>query len=136
MRVDFNVPLDDNLEITDDSRIQAVLPTIKYVLDHKARLILMSHLGRPKGKVVDDLRLTPVAKRLSELLGKEVIKLEDCVGEQVKDRLDNMKPQDIVLLENLRFHKEEMDNDRQFFAMGVLKGEFVTGLNEIHIHFR
>ena len=75
MRADFNVPLDENLKITDDGRIQAALPTIKYILEHNAKLILISHLGRPKGKVVDKMRLTPVAERLKELLGRNVVKL-------------------------------------------------------------
>ncbi len=114
MRADFNVPLDKNLKITDDSRIQAVLPTIKYILEHNARLILISHLGRPKGEVVDKMRLTPVAERLKELLGRDVVKLNDCVGAEVSDKVNNMKEGDIILLENLRFHKEEKDNDQNF----------------------
>ncbi len=114
MRADFNVPLDENLKITDDSRIQAALPTIKYILEHNARLILISHLGRPKGEVVDKMRLTPVAERLKELLGRDVIKLNDCVGPEISDKVNNMKKGDIILLENLRFHKQEKDNDQTF----------------------
>ena len=114
MRADFNVPLDKNLKITDDSRIQAALPTIKYILEHNARLILISHLGRPKGEVVDKMRLTPVAERLKELLGRDVIKLNDCVGPEISDKVNNMKKGDIILLENLRFHKQEKDNDQTF----------------------
>ncbi len=114
MRVDFNVPLDENLKITDDARIQAALPTIKYILEHNAKLILISHLGRPKGEVVDRLRLTPVAEKLKELLGKDVIKLNDCMGPEVRDKVSNMKEGDVILLENLRFHKQEKDNDQNF----------------------
>ena len=114
MRADFNVPLDENLKITDDGRIQAVLPTIKYILEHNAKLILISHLGRPKGEVVDKMRLTPVAERLKELLGRDVVKLNDCVGPEVSDKINNMKDGDIILLENLRFHKQEKDNDQTF----------------------
>ena len=114
MRVDFNVPLDDKLNITDDIRIRSALPTIKYAIDNGAKVILMSHLGRPKGKVVDSMRLTPVAKRLGELLGKKVTKTDDCVGDAVKKTVAAMKPTDVVLLENLRFHAEEEKNDPAF----------------------
>ena len=114
IRVDFNVPLDDKLNITDDIRIRAAVPTIKYALDKGAKVILMSHLGRPDGKVVDSLRLTPVAKRLEELTGRKVTKLDDCVGDGVKKAVAGMKPGDIVLLENLRFHAEEEKNDPVF----------------------
>ncbi|VAX35392.1 Phosphoglycerate kinase [hydrothermal vent metagenome] len=114
MRVDFNVPLDDDLNITDDRRIQAALPTIKYILEKEpSKLILMSHLGRPKGAVVESLRLTPVAKRLEELVGEKVLKTTDCVGGEVKSVVDNAT-QRVVLLENLRFHKEETANDPDF----------------------
>ena len=114
MRVDFNVPLDDNLNITDDRRIQAALPTIKYILEKKpSKLILMSHLGRPKGTVVEALRLTPVVKRLEELVLEKVVKTTDCIGDEVKSVIDNGTER-IVLLENLRFHKEETANDSEF----------------------
>ncbi len=113
-RVDFNVPLDELLNITDDSRIRAVLPTLRYALDHHAKLIIASHMGRPKGKVVPELSLSLVAKRLGRLLEKEVIMADDCVGPEVKQLVSNMKEGDVVLLENLRFHKEEVDNDETF----------------------
>jgi phosphoglycerate kinase len=114
IRADFNVPLDDKLNITDDIRIRASLPTIKYALEKGGRVILMSHLGRPDGKVVETMRLTPVAKRLSELLGKNVLTLKDCIGPDVKKAVAAMKPGDVVLLENLRFHAEEEADDPAF----------------------
>jgi phosphoglycerate kinase len=114
MRVDFNVPLDEKLNITDDMRIASAVPTIKYALEKGARVILMSHLGRPDGKVVDSMRLTPVAKRLEELLGRRVVKADDCIGDEVKGAVQGMKPGDVLLLENLRFHAEEEKNDPGF----------------------
>jgi len=113
MRVDFNVPIEEG-KITDDSRIRKALPTIKYVLDKGGKLILMSHLGRPKGKVVDDLRMDPVAKRLEELLGKPVKKLDDCIGAEVEKAVGEMQQSDVILLENLRFHPEEEAGDEEF----------------------
>jgi len=114
VRVDFNVPLDEDGNVKDDERIIAVLPTIKFLLKKNAKIILMSHLGRPKGKVIEKLKMDEVAKKLSELLDKEVIKLDDCIGEQVKERTNAMKNQEIIMLENLRFHAEEEKNDKKF----------------------
>lgn len=114
MRVDFNVSLDEAGRITDDTRIVLAVPTIKYILDQGASLVLMSHLGRPKGKVVESLRMDPVAHRLAELLGKKVLKLDDCVGPEVKEAVNKLKPGAIILLENTRFHPEETKNDADF----------------------
>ena len=114
MRVDFNVPLDGDLNITDDRRIQSALPTIKYILEQgAAKLILMSHLGRPKGEIKDEFRLKPAAARLGELLEEGVLRLDDCIGEEVKKAIDNSAER-VVILENLRFHKEETKNDPEF----------------------
>ena len=116
MRVDFNVPQDDEGNITDDNRIRQAMKSIRHVVEAGGKLILMSHLGRPKGKVVESLRLTPVAERLSELLGKPVRKLDDCVGDEVEQAVETMKEGDVILLENLRFHAEEEANDPPFAA--------------------
>ena len=114
VRADFNVPLDDSGNITDDTRIRAALPTIQDLTSKGAKVILVSHFGRPKGKVVEDMRLTPVAKRLSEKLGQDVVKCDDCVGDQVASTVANMKEGDVVLLENARFYPGETDNDPEF----------------------
>ncbi|MFC1864018.1 phosphoglycerate kinase [Thermodesulfobacteriota bacterium] len=114
IRVDFNVPLDKDGRITDDTRIRAALPTIEYLLNNNAGVIIMSHLGRPKGEVREDMRLTPVAKRLEELISRSVKKLDDCIGPEVEKAVNSMGPGEIILLENLRFHKEETDNDPEF----------------------
>jgi phosphoglycerate kinase len=115
LRVDFNVPLDEKTgEITDDNRIRASLPTIKYLTEHGAKVILMSHLGRPKGKVVDGLRLGVVARRLSQILGRSAGIAPNCVGPEVERMVANLKSGDILLLENLRFHPEEEAGDVSF----------------------
>jgi len=114
VRVDFNVPLNDDGDITEDERIKATIPTITFLLKKNAKIILMSHLGRPNGQIIEKLKMDKIAKKLSELLDKEVIKLDDCIGEKVKEKIDEMKNKDIVLLENLRFHAEEENNDEKF----------------------
>jgi phosphoglycerate kinase len=113
VRVDFNVPLAEG-KVVDDTRIRAAIPTIEYLLERGAKVILISHLGRPKGKVVPELRMDPVAERLSEILGRAVEKLDNCVGDEVKEAVERMKPGDIILLENTRFHPEERANDPDF----------------------
>lgn len=114
VRVDFNVPLNDKGEITDDTRITASLPTIQYLLEQKAAVILMAHLGRPKGQVKPELSLAPVAKHLGKLLGKKILFAPDCVGEAAQAAASKLNPGHILLLENLRFHKEEEKNDMEF----------------------
>jgi len=126
-RVDFNVPLDDYQNITDDSRIRAVLPTLKYALDHRAKLIIGSHLGRPKGKVVPKMSLSPVAKRLGRLLEKEVKMAPDCIGADVDKMVSQMKEDDVLLLENLRFHPEEEKNEDAF-------AKALAGLCDVYVN--
>jgi len=113
VRVDFNVPLDDAGNITDDTRIRAALPTIKDLTQKGAKVILASHFGRPKG-VDEKLRLTPVAKRLSELLGQPVVKCDDCIGDEVTAKVDALTNGQVLMLENVRFYKEEENNDSEF----------------------
>ncbi|MFC9712265.1 phosphoglycerate kinase [Paenibacillus sp. NPDC056933] len=110
VRVDFNVPLEDG-KITDDKRIRATLPTINFLIEKGAKIILASHMGRPKGEVVESMRLTPAAERLSELLGKKVVKADDCIGDAVKAQIAELNNGDVMLLENVRFHAGEEKND-------------------------
>lgn len=110
VRVDFNVPL-ENGQITDDTRIRETLPTVKYLIEQGARVILASHLGRPKGQVVEEMRLTPVAKRLSELLGKPVVKADVAIGAEAKEKAEQLKNGEVLLLENVRFYPGEEKND-------------------------
>lgn len=122
MRVDFNVPLDDHLNITSDARIQASLPSIKYVLDNGGSLVLMSHLGRPKAGKDPKMSLKPVAKRLSELLGVKVTMAPDCIGPEVEKLVNSMKAGDVILLENLRFYEAEEKPDKDpSFAKNLSK---------------
>ena len=114
VRCDFNVPLDENQNITDNTRIVAALPTIKYLLENNCKIILCSHLGRPKGEFKPEFSLKPVAKELSRLLGKEVIMAKDVIGEDATEKAANLKEGEILLLENVRFHREETDNDPEF----------------------
>jgi len=126
VRVDFNVPL-ENGAITDDTRIRETLPTIKFLIEKGAKVILASHLGRPKGETVEGLRLTPVAARLSELLGKPVSKADEVVGASVQAKVDALKDGDVLLLENVRFHPGEESNDSELAkAFAALADLFVN----------
>ena len=127
VRVDFNVPLDDGGNITDDTRIRKSLPTIKNIIEKGGRAILVSHLGRPKGKVVDKLRMDPIAKRLEELLGSKVKKVNDCIGSDVEGAVSQLKDGDVLLLENVRFHPEEEKNDEEF-------SKKLAGLSDVYIN--
>jgi len=113
VRVDFNVPMDKEKKITDDTRIRESLPTIKYLSEKGAKVILVSHLGRPDG-ITEDLRLDPIAKRLEELMKKKIVKLNDSIGEEVEQAISKMNNGNVILLENIRFYKEEEANDEQF----------------------
>ncbi|ABM71433.1 Phosphoglycerate kinase [Prochlorococcus marinus str. MIT 9515] len=114
VRVDFNVPLNDDGQITDDTRIRAAIPTIKYLINNSAKVILAAHFGRPKGKVNERMRLTPIAARLSEILGKKVNLTESCIGEEALEKSNNLNNGDVLLLENVRFYEEEEKNDLNF----------------------
>ena len=114
IRVDFNVPMDENQNITNDKRIRATLPTLNYLLENNAAIILACHVGRPKGQRVPELSVKPIVVRLSELLGKEVKYAEDCVGEAASKAAADLKPGEVLLLENLRYHNEETKNDPEF----------------------
>jgi len=128
LRVDFNVPLDINTgAISDDSRIRASLPTIKYLIDHKARVILCSHLGRPGGKVVENLRMAPIVQRLSQLMGLPVSTASDCIGQEVESKVGTLKEGEILVLENLRFHPEEEADDADFARK-------LAGLADIYVN--
>jgi phosphoglycerate kinase len=127
VRVDFNVPLNAEQQITDDTRIKAALPTLTYLLDHGAALILMSHLGRPDGQIVDKLRLTPIALRLSELLGRPVLAAHDSIGLEVEAQAQALQPGQVLLLENLRFHKEEEKNNPEFARQ-------LAGLGDLYVN--
>lgn len=128
VRVDFNVPIDAKSgEITDDSRIRAALPTIKYLIKHKAKIILLSHFGRPKGKVVEEMRLAPTSRRLAEILHKPVAMTKDCIGPEVEKAVAALKPGEILLLENLRFHPEEENGDENF-------AKALAGLGDVYVN--
>jgi phosphoglycerate kinase len=127
IRADFNVPLDESGHITDDTRIRSTLPTINYAVDEGAKVILCSHLDRPNGKVDPRLSLAPVARRLQRLLGKEVGFAEDCVGAQTEMLVNKMKPGDVLLLENLRFHAGEEQNDDRF-------AKALAGLADVYVN--
>ena len=114
VRCDFNVPMDENRNITDNRRIVAALPTIKYLLEQNCKVVLCSHLGRPKGEFKPEFSLKPVAKELSKLLGQEVIMAKDVIGPDATEKAKNLKEGEILLLENVRFHREETDNDPEF----------------------
>ncbi len=127
IRVDVNVPLDEHQNITDDTRIRSVLATIQYALDHRARVLIASHLGRPNGRVVPEMGLSPVAKRLGRLIQKEIRMAPDCVGPEVRDQVEKLGKGEVLLLENLRFHIEEQANEDAF-------GEELAELCDVYIN--
>ena len=114
VRVDFNVPLNEDGQITDDTRIRAAIPTIEYLINHSAKVILAAHFGRPKGQVNEKMRLTPVAARLSELLGKKVPLTNNCIGDEAVTKSNSLNNGDVLLLENVRFFGEEEKNELDF----------------------
>ena len=128
MRVDFNVPLNKETgEITDNSRIKASLPTIEYLLKQKSKIILISHLGRPEGTPSKKLSLEKVAANLSELLNEKVQFIDKCVGKEVEEQVKNLKDQEILMLENIRFHKEEQENNPEF-------AKILSDLGDIYVN--
>ncbi|MEK6778175.1 MAG: phosphoglycerate kinase [Candidatus Deferrimicrobiota bacterium] len=127
IRVDFNVPMDKGGNVTDDTRIQAAIPTVRHAMTHGAKAILLSHLGRPKGKRVPEMSLAPAVRRLSALLGKEVPFVPDCVGEEVEKAVAAMRPGDVILLENVRFHAGEEKNDEAF-------GKSLAALCDVYVN--
>ncbi len=114
VRCDFNVPLDDNGNILDDFKIRETLPTIKYLIENNAKIILMSHLGSPDGKIIENLKLDKIKNKIEELAGVSIKKADDCIGLEVENYISNLNSGEVLLLENLRFHKEEKDNDLEF----------------------
>lgn len=127
IRVDFNVPMDENQKITEDTRIRTVLPTLEYALSQNAKIILASHLGRPKGKKVPEMSLKPAAAHLSNLINKEVKMAPDCIGDEVKKMIAEMKNGDIILLENLRYYDQEQANDPEFAGeLGTLCDVYIN----------
>ena len=128
VRCDFNVPMDENKNITDNRRIVAALPTIKYLLEQNCKVILCSHLGRPKGEVKEEFSLKPVAKELSKLLGQEVIMANDVIGKDAETKAANLKNGEVMLLENVRFHREETDNDPEF-------AKKLASLAEVYVNY-
>ncbi|MDH7552628.1 MAG: phosphoglycerate kinase [Spirochaetota bacterium] len=127
IRADFNVPYDKNMNITDDTRITSTLPTIEYCLKQNATVILVSHLGRPKGKPVPEMSLKPVAKRLSELLKKDVVFIDKPITQGIQDEINKLKPGDVALLENIRFYPEEEKNDENF-------GKLLGALADVYVN--
>jgi phosphoglycerate kinase len=127
IRVDFNVPLDEQGNITDDTRIRGVLPTLNHALDENARIIIISHMGRPKGQRVEKYSMAPAAKRLSRLISKDVKLAADCIGDEAKTMIEAMQPGEVIMLENLRFHAEEQANDPSF-------AKELASLGEIYIN--